>query len=142
MFSDPILILKQTAVLNASFLNKNKLFLFIFYVALWPKADHDLILHEVSRSHTTTDHTRQGFPGRMIKPSQRLYLTAHRTYNRQTSMCLAGFETRILTSDRPQTHALCRAASGIDTLLERLRNQFYNMNGLLIRDRVWSVVIW
>jgi hypothetical protein len=72
------------------------------------------------------------------------YLTTHKIYNRHSSMSLAGFETRILTSDRPQTHAVysSRAASGIDTLLRRLCNQFYNMNVLLIRDRVWSVVIW
>jgi hypothetical protein len=73
-FSDPILILKQATVLNASFLNRNKLFLFIylifFLVALWPNTGHDLLLHEVSRSHTTTHHTRQGFCRRMIKPSQ------------------------------------------------------------------------
>jgi hypothetical protein len=101
MFSDQILILKQAAVPNASFLNKNKLFLFIFYVAFWPNTGYDLPLHEVSRSHTTTHHTRQGFSGRVIKPSRRLYLTAHRTMNRQKSMLLPGFETRLLTSDRP-----------------------------------------
>ena len=72
-FSDPILILKQTTVLIASFLNSYKIFLFIslifFPVALWPKAGHDLLLHEDSRSHTSTHHTRQGFSGRVIKPS-------------------------------------------------------------------------
>jgi hypothetical protein len=110
-------------------------------VALWTNAGPDLLLHEVSRSHTTTHHTRQGFSGRVIKPSQ-IPLPDNDQHLRKTSMFLAGFETRILKSDRPQTHALYRAATGIGTLLGRLCNQFYNMNDLLIGDRVWSVAIW
>ena len=35
-----------------------------------------------------------------------LYLTAHNTRNRQTSMPPAGFETTIPADERPQTHAL------------------------------------
>ena len=35
-----------------------------------------------------------------------LYLTAHNTHNRQTSMPPAGFEPAIPASERPQTHAL------------------------------------
>jgi hypothetical protein len=30
----------------------------IFFVALWPNAGHDLLILEVSRSHTTTHHSR------------------------------------------------------------------------------------
>ena len=41
-----------------------------------------------------------------------LYLTTHNTYNRQTSMPPAGFESTISTGGRPQTHALGRAAAG------------------------------
>jgi hypothetical protein len=77
-FSDSILILKQATALSASILNRNKsclfvylFYLFIFPVALWPNAGHDILLHEVSRPHTTTHHTRNGFFGRVIKPSQR-----------------------------------------------------------------------
>jgi hypothetical protein len=41
-----------------------------------------------------------------------LYLT-HNTHNKQTSMLQAVFELAILASERPQTHALDRAATGI-----------------------------
>jgi len=42
-----------------------------------------------------------------------LYLTTHNTHNRRTSMPQAGFERTNPTSERPQTHALHRAAIGI-----------------------------
>ena len=42
-----------------------------------------------------------------------LYLTVRNTHNRQTSLPSAGFEPTIPTSQRPQTHALDRAATGI-----------------------------
>jgi hypothetical protein len=42
-----------------------------------------------------------------------LYLTTHNTHKRQTSMPYAGFEPTIPVSERPQTHALDRAATGI-----------------------------
>ena len=49
-----------------------------------------------------------------------LYLTSHHIHNRQTFMPPAGFEPTIPGSERPQTHALDRAATGIDKwLLQR-----------------------
>jgi hypothetical protein len=42
-----------------------------------------------------------------------LYLTIHNTYKRQTSMPSAGFEHAIPVSERPQTQALDRTATGI-----------------------------
>ena len=45
-----------------------------------------------------------------------LYLTTHNTHRRQTSMPLAGFETAIPASERPQTKALDRAATGIGSV--------------------------
>jgi len=36
-----------------------------------PNAGQDLIIHEVSRSHTTTHHSRQDPSGRVISSSQR-----------------------------------------------------------------------
>jgi hypothetical protein len=45
-----------------------------------------------------------------------LYLTTHNTHKRQTSMPPAGFETTIPGSERPQTHAVNRAAIGIGIL--------------------------
>ena len=47
-------------------------------------------------------------------PRTDLYLTAHNTHNRQTSMTLAGFELAIPASERPQAYALDSAATGID----------------------------
>jgi len=51
-----------------------------------------------------------------------LYLTIRNTPKRQISMPSAGFYPTIPTSERPQTHALDRAASGfgISKLLRRL----------------------
>jgi hypothetical protein len=42
-----------------------------------------------------------------------LYLTTHNTHKGQTSMPLAEFEPAIPASERPQTQALDRAATGI-----------------------------
>ena len=42
-----------------------------------------------------------------------LYLTTQNTHKRQTSMPPAGFEPAIPASERPQTHAVDRAATGI-----------------------------
>ena len=42
-----------------------------------------------------------------------LYLTTHSTHKRQPSMPLEGFEPAIPASERPQTHALDRAVTGI-----------------------------
>ena len=42
-----------------------------------------------------------------------LYLTTHNTHNRQTSIPLAKFEPTIPESERPQTHALARSATGV-----------------------------
>jgi hypothetical protein len=42
-----------------------------------------------------------------------LYLTTHNTHNRQASKPPAGFEPTIPVSERPQTHALDRTATGI-----------------------------
>jgi hypothetical protein len=45
-----------------------------------------------------------------------LYLTTHNNHKRQTSMPPVGFEHTILVSERPKTHALDRAATGIDII--------------------------
>ena len=41
-----------------------------------------------------------------------LYLTTHNTHNRLASMPPVGFEPTVSASERPQTHALDRAATG------------------------------
>ena len=42
-----------------------------FFVALRPNADQGLLILEVSRSHTTTHHSRQDSSGQVIRSSQR-----------------------------------------------------------------------
>jgi len=42
-----------------------------FFVALRPNAGQGLLIHEVSRSHTTTRNSRQDSSGRVIGSSQR-----------------------------------------------------------------------
>jgi hypothetical protein len=44
---------------------------------------------------------------------EELYLATNNTFMRYTSMLKARFETAISASERPQTHALDRAANGI-----------------------------
>jgi hypothetical protein len=53
------------------------------------------------------------------EPARRrdLYLTTHNTHKRQTSMPPVGFEPTILVSERPQTHAVDRTATGIGQLV-------------------------
>jgi hypothetical protein len=42
-----------------------------------------------------------------------MYLTTHNTHNRQIFMPSVGFEPAIPASERPQTHIIDRAATGI-----------------------------
>jgi hypothetical protein len=50
---------------------------------------------------------------REVTGNAALYLTTHNTHNRETSMPPAGFEPEIPGSERPQTHALDRAAIAV-----------------------------
>jgi hypothetical protein len=74
-----------------------------------------LLIIEASRSHFR--HTTFGRTA-LDEWSARcrdLYLTTHNTHKRQTSMPPTGSEPTIPASERPQTHALDGAATGIDT---------------------------
>ena len=75
-----------------------------------------------------------------------LYLTTHNTYKRQASMPPVGFEPTIPGSERPQTHGLGRAATGIDLLItdpivccrwrkDELINEWIISNGGMILTR-------
>ena len=46
-------------------------FYFIFYLAQQPPVGQGFLIHDVSRSHTTTRHSRQDSSGRVISSSQR-----------------------------------------------------------------------
>jgi hypothetical protein len=73
----------------------------------------DFLVIEASRSHSDTPHSVG-----LIWTSDQLErrdLTTHNTHNRRPAMPPAGFEPAIPTSERPQTHALDRAATGTGT---------------------------
>jgi hypothetical protein len=61
-----------------------------------------------------------------------LYVTTHNTHKRQTSMSSAEFKPAIPASERPQTHALDRAATGIGVL--------YNVVDKIYGDFLWSLL--
>ena len=58
-----------------------------------------------------------------------LYLTTHNTHNRQTFMPPAGFEPTISAGERPQTHALDRAATGTGIKIYKNINNNNNNRG-------------
>ena len=70
-----------------------------------------LLIHEVSRSRTTTHHCRYDSFVRVISSSHRPppYNTQH---SQQTSMLPAEFEPTFSAGERPQTYAVDRAATG------------------------------
>jgi len=78
-------------------------------LALQPQVGQGLLIHEVSRSHTTTHHSRWDSSGRVISPSQRP-LPDNIQHSLQISMPPVGFE---LTASGRRTYALDRAATGI-----------------------------
>jgi len=71
--------------------------------------------YEGSRSHSFR-HT--ALDGTLLEEwstrRRNLYLKTHNTHEGQTSIPLAVFEPTIPPSERPQTNALDRAATGID----------------------------
>ena len=72
----------------------------------------DLLIHEVSRSHTQQRTTVGRTPVDEWSARRRdLYLTTHNTHNSQTSMPPVGFETAISAGELPQTYALDHAAT-------------------------------
>ena len=70
-----------------------------FPVALKSNAKHGLLIVEVSRSHTTTYHSRQDSSGRVISSTQRPLPdnTQHSEQKKKKSMSPAEFELTILT---------------------------------------------
>jgi hypothetical protein len=71
-----------------------------------------LRLHDHTQTHTTVGKTPLGEWSALCRD---LYLTTHNIQTRQACMPPAGFEPTIPACERPQTHALDRAATGIGT---------------------------
>ena len=80
----------QTAWLPPSWLWAHSLFLHLF--VFWRDSrpvGQSFLIHEVSRSNTTTHHSRQDSSGRVISPSQRP-LPDNTQHSQQTDICVAG----------------------------------------------------
>ena len=75
-----------------------------------------LLIHEVSRPHTTMHHIRWDSSRQVISPSQRP-LPDNTQHSQLTSMPSMGFEPTISAGEWPQTHSLDRAATWIDSQL-------------------------
>jgi len=91
---------------------------FFFFVALWPNAGYGLLVHEVSRSHTSTHQIRYDSSGRAISSSQRpLPDNTHNTHKRQTPTSPEGFKPTISAGERPQTIVLESADTGTGELV-------------------------
>ena len=80
-----------------------------FYLII---AGVEVLLHLITLNETHT-HTLGGTRLKESACRRDLYLTTHNTYKRQTFMPPSGLESTIPVSERPQTHALDRAATGI-----------------------------
>ena len=84
-----------------------------FFVTLQPNAGQGLLIHQVSRSHTATHHTRQDSSGRVISSSQRPLPDNTKHQQQKTSMPPARFEPAIPAGERPQIYALDCTTTGI-----------------------------
>jgi hypothetical protein len=71
----------------------------------------DLLIIEASRSHSDTTLSRIPLDEWSARRRD-VYPTTHNIGKRQTSMPPAGFKPTNPASERPQTHALDRAATG------------------------------
>jgi len=87
---------------------------YFFYHGATTLSGQGLLVIEDSLSHSVI-HTRiDRTPLDEWSARRRgLYLTTHNTHKRQTSTPPAEFELTIPASERPQTHALDRAVTGI-----------------------------
>jgi hypothetical protein len=74
-----------------------------------PHVGQGIPIQEVSRSHTTTHHSREDSSGRVISSSQRLLLD-NTQHSQQTHIHdPVGFEPTISAGEWPQTYVLDRA---------------------------------
>ena len=74
---------------------------------------------EITLRHTTLGRTPLD---EWSARRRNVYLTTHNTHKRQTTVLPASSEPAIPASERPQTHALGRAATGIGMCFTQFRN--------------------
>ena len=88
-----------------------------------PLGGDSLLIIEASLSHSETPHT-VGLLWTSDRPvAKELHPTTHNTHMRQTSMATARFEPPTPAIERPQTHALERAATGTGTWYSHRTNR-------------------
>jgi hypothetical protein len=93
----------------------NWLSYFVYVHSLTAPVGLGLLMVEISKSHSRTSHAiRLLWTSDQPVAETSIWLT-HSTHNRQTSMPQAEFEPAIPGSERPQTHALDRAATAHST---------------------------
>ena len=101
------------AIIRVSY--NNNIIIMQIIVCFWRSilpVGQDLLIHEVSKSHTTT-HTCGRTPLDEWSARRRdLYLTTHNTHNRKISVPPVRFEPTVSSGEWPQTYALDRAATG------------------------------
>jgi hypothetical protein len=81
--------------------------------------------------HTQTLSTRLDARGRVISPTQRLVTdNAQHSQETETSMPLVGFEPAIPASERPKTHAIDRAVTGIgvESIVSDVKHQIFALD--------------
>jgi hypothetical protein len=99
----------------------------IFYHEVTAIEDQDLLIVEDSWSHSVRHTTLCRTPlDKWPAQCRDHYLTTNNTHNRQTSILPLEFEHTSPESERPQTHALDSAATGIRhrSMLVRYINGF------------------
>ena len=107
-----------------------------FFFCLWrdsPPVGHGLLIHEVSRSHSTTHHSRQDSSIRVISPTHRP-LPDNTRHSQQTNIHVPG---------GIRTHNLRRRAA-VDLRL-RSRGHWDRLMSFLrpeIKHIFWSIMVW
>ena len=77
-----------------------------WFLARQTPVGQGLLIHEVSRSHTTTHYSRYDSSGRVISSSQRPLPDNTQHSSQRDIHAPVGFEPTISAGKRPQTHAL------------------------------------
>jgi hypothetical protein len=70
--------------------------LYLFFLALRPNAGDGILIHVVSRTHTTMRHSRQDFSGGVISSSQRPTSDNTQYLQGRDNHALGGIRTHIL----------------------------------------------
>jgi hypothetical protein len=92
------------------FHSKRKINVESLFLARQPPVGQGLLIHEVSRSHTTTHHSRQDSSGRVISSSQRPL--SDNSQQKNIHAPPVGFEPTISAGERPQTYAIDPLTTG------------------------------